>query len=1240
MTRDILFTDAMAALMAMSRSEHSLRLEALATRLDRLARRLTKFSFPAIAQPLAGLLTFPENHTATLRIEALIHLAALTCHGRATPTLAQLREWLNEIIFKDLVTQLEDPVEDVFVSNVPTWFGNARLFDGGWGDNDFYLQSCLTALSRMEGRPWVDEAQRCIIALLRLAETMAARAGVPRFTLTDTPPRRPLRVAASVVRAGRGHVTFTLRDVLELGVHPVDLDPFVFAPEHATRLASETLGHTTLERRPLVKTSGQLIMALPTAIGVAARRYILDCAIASGDLRFLERTIAESQFRDVFHIGRVAWEIDCLEEPTHHKTLNLHEFVGLFDEGGYAHLIVVPDSLEETAQEGLQGTHSLSHVLDEHINARTMALAERSDYRRGLTLLVHGGIGRGFAVGFGKAPPGWQRLGLCMPDFMRLGWDHDATALRAWKLLDQEDAPRDRGITLSNINGFMNLYGYVHHQDFKLVPDEIASGFVGLATDFLTPLRHRLRTTLDQHVALAPDRQSWVEVQRQTTSVFFQESRDLPVYVSPGHAAGGVLLSCVETAARPWWIACHELPDDERHRSIAHQVWKMARDWLVRIVPVLERHLSHTPPGPVSLHLSFPGIESYSHEAAVVGVLTTPPRVEILDGKAFIECPPTYLRTFADAKNIGDRYMVAAIIRAIYALSGTSIDDALVMDLVQAIVRDDEARFLHMIPASTFGEMMHSALSLPRPRLLTPEDRAWSGLDLARVCGWTEPPGPVPADKAAPLLNRAVAVLWERLREQLAGLERSSVIERALLNHDAIGKDLREWRLTAAALLALHDDKSDVVQAASNREGHRGLAGLTSRVIAEMALCTSPLGVGSTCAKADLDRLIADTATLLECAGQSDALHYELATHDLVVHPNGSLGFDTTFAETLHQPYMQAHGERGFRAAATDYGDPFEIRAAGDDSVDAAFDAVFCKEFGLGLQELFDFAANLAKEALSRRMSQFRLPRSEVTDRLAAIGAIDPEFVFKALALVPRKRWDEHHPSNAEARDWYPWRYNRRLSLTRRPLIQLSNRADTEVLIVPTLIEGAIRYLCEAFPGRLPIELFDSAAMREWIGGAANRDGHRFNQTVADRLRALGYRVVSELKMTVFGGKMQLGDVDVLAWRPETGVVHAIECKRLLFARTVGEIGERLREYTTIAEPGSDRTPVQKHLDRITFLRSATAPLATLTGIARDSLKLRSALVTDYIVPMQFSKEALRLMDTVTDFALLHEAFR
>jgi hypothetical protein len=371
--------------------------------------------------------------------------------------------------------------------------------------------------------------------LLRLSEAVAARADIPRFTLSETPPRQPIKVTAPTVEPCRKRVTFTAEEIFALGFPPGDLNPFVFHPRYAEALAEETLGHTSLERRPLVRIGPLTVVALPTAIGAAIRRYIIEASIQADDLGLLQATVAQAQFGEMYDLGRVAWDIDAVEAPNPTGAAGAIDFIGRFDDGAYVHAVFVPDDLAAAAQEGLQGVHPLSGVIDERIEERTTEVAARPDYCRGLTLVIHGGVGRGFSAGFGKPPPNWQRLGLPLPEFMRLGWDTELSALRAWKLLDQEDALAERHVVISNINGFPNLYAYARRQDFELVPEQMTLGMIALATDFLTPLRHRLRVSFDQHVALGPEKNAWVEVQRETTDAFFTEAQNLPAFVSPRH---------------------------------------------------------------------------------------------------------------------------------------------------------------------------------------------------------------------------------------------------------------------------------------------------------------------------------------------------------------------------------------------------------------------------------------------------------------------------------------------------------------------------------------------------------------------------------------------------------------------------------------------------------------------------------------------------------------------------------
>ena len=133
------------------------------------------------------------------------------------------------------------------------------------------------------------------------------------------------------------------------------------------------------------------------------------------------------------------------------------------------------------------------------------------------------------------------------------------------------------------------------------------------------------------------------------------------------------------------------------------------------------------------------------------------------------------------------------------------------------------------------------------------------------------------------------------------------------------------------------------------------------------------------------------------------------------------------------------------------------------------------------------------------------------------------------------------------------------------------------------------------------------------------------------------WKTKGEVKLTRFGGAKSLGDVDVLAWQPATGLVYAVECKSLRRDRTCGKIGERLKEYSDGTVDGK-RTPLQRHRDRVSFLDANRQRFADFVGVPVGRLQLRSALVTEQLAPMQFSGKAREVLDLVTDYELLEQA--
>ena len=1210
-------------------------IKGMAVRHASLLRRLENFSFPLVAAPLAELLTWPENHTATARIEALIHLAALACRGNKEPERRQLREWLNLSVFNDPITELEAPVEDVFVSNVGTWFGNARLFEGRWQNNGDYVEVCVETLLRIAENPWAVDALRHVMALLRVSEAVAERAGTGRYSRTASRPRETIRVSVSTATETRGHVSFSDDELAAVGVNPVDLEPFVFQGADAELLVGQSIGHTALERRPLVRFDSRMTVVLPTAIGATIRRFVIERASAAGDLRLFQSTCHLAQFTEIFLLGRADWGVGYIGMPEPDPGDGMREFVGTFDDGGYFHLVFVPDHFEEITKEGLAGIHKLTGAVRDRVQSRAAELAGKRDYRRGLTVLVHGGIGRAFSPVCGDFPRGWHQLCASAPDFMLLGNETDFTAMRAWKLLQQVDDLEEMGVVFPNLRGFMNLAAFAYYGNFELVPINMSISPIYLHSDFILPLRHRVRTALDRHASIGPDGESWISVQRETTSGHFGETQGRPVFISPAHRGHRQLVACVESASRPWWVQCDQLPEAGWHHYIVFSILDMVLGWLVRLAPALEEQLWMLQTGPAIYRFRFPDIETIDQRDIPMTEISVAPGVTIEDGEIAIDCEPRYLRSFLSAGNLGDRLMIASLVRGAHLLCGKDVPrDTEVKDLVQTVVGSDSARFLKMTHTQTPQDMIYDLAGFPPLRLLMPEDQAWSRLDLVRRAGYSSAPGSIPTSQSGKVLEKAVDCAWERVRSRFVELSRESVIERSLLNFGAAQKEHRDWFRSTAAQFALYD--SEQVQAVANeRVFRRDTASLACRIIAEMALCTSPYGVGSACTKTDLDFLIAEVSTLLECANQRDGLYHGLMTGQLVMYPNGSFGFEASVAEAAGL-LLKEHWARELDDAAVHDGTRIDNLVEGE-VAGSGFETAFNAEFGLSMEQYGNFVVRVTLEALKGKNAHLWLRRSELLQRLREVGVVKPERAFEAFVLAPRERWDEKNPLNPKARDWWPWRYNRRLSIMRRPLVQLSVDDNPVVLVMPSILAGTLDYLQQAAFGRLPEEMFDSPEMLSCIGRAADRIGHEFNRKVAGRFQQLKWTTLAELSLAQLGGSAALGDIDVLAWRPDTGLVFAVECKSLRFDRTLGEIGERLAEYSTGTVDGQ-RTRLQRHLDRISYLKDNRGRLSALTKIPVERLKLRSALVTEKPAPMQFSAKVREALDVVADYKFLEEA--
>lgn len=100
--------------------------------------------------------------------------------------------------------------------------------------------------------------------------------------------------------------------------------------------------------------------------------------------------------------------------------------------------------------------------------------------------------------------------------------------------------------------------------------------------------------------------------------------------------------------------------------------------------------------------------------------------------------------------------------------------------------------------------------------------------------------------------------------------------------------------------------------------------------------------------------------------------------------------------------------------------------------------------------------------------------------------------------------------------------------------------------------------------------------------------------------------------LTELSGPAELGDIDVLAWRP-SGEIQIIGCKRLQLARTVAEVAEICRRFR-----GEAKDKLDKHVRRVNWIRANPASLHRIVGFVSDPARIDDRLVTNTHVPMMY----------------------
>ena len=297
-------------------------------------------------------------------------------------------------------------------------------------------------------------------------------------------------------------------------------------------------------------------------------------------------------------------------------------------------------------------------------------------------------------------------------------------------------------------------------------------------------------------------------------------------------------------------------------------------------------------------------------------------------------------------------------------------------------------------------------------------------------------------------------------------------------------------------------------------------------------------------------------------------------------------------------------------------------REAGGPDVDPRFETAWEAEFGFSVTDLVKLLDAIDQLGLARDSAVFTVDGKTLQDALAqAVGDQRAAAFLNRFALVHRSRWDRT-PTGFAAKDWYPWRFSRRLSLVSRPLVRLEQEDSACCVVAPGLVRNGVgNLLAHALDGELPPDSFASDAMRRWIGTRSGEKGRDFNESVASELDSDGWEVRSTLEVPgALNRKLDrdYGDIDVLAWKPGERRILVVEAKDVGMARGEGEIARQLYEFRGRRFGSGERDRLLRHLDRVAVLREYLSELKKNLRLPEGATLIDPWLVFSSSVPLQY----------------------
>ncbi|WP_282125251.1 YecA family protein [Marinifilum flexuosum] len=1180
-----------------------------------------KYNSIDLIKAFAGLTLLPENHGKNIRLEELTYKAVEDFNEKvAAISREELETYLGECYASHY---MEDPSTNLFTDLITFYGGDYLIFPGITDGGCYVLSNLLVAIYNgpESGIPRQFKIN-CLQAsklILNLSNKIVQRLGYSRY-MQDHVERENIHLPSGAqLNELKDAIVFTEDQINELlneqQISDQALACFIWKGSDSEQ-SNEFMQDSPLLKQPIIHYNGEYVIASPATLSYALTEWILSQARTMRCLQQVSKAYHDIIWNNLqLNFGILG--LSRMEVPTFSEAnnTNLREAIYRFDDDKLVYIQY--DSGETDCQERKQ------KIINE-----TLALPQFSGYEF-MDITLISSMGRELFSMFSRIENS-KSIGMPIYDFETFVKLKEFTAFDLWKYACAREKLGNNPLFGAS---FLDVFKvYKEKDDSFYLSDDSSEIMLNVQPGYAENLYQDAKLLSDEHSAtriMEGDRLANIPVERK--------DKYAPIYFSKSDF-GSKVQFLVTGYHQPIWVSSTKdiNTTPEVVRGLYFEMGEAIAYWLWQCQEQIKRDIAVLGDLPLTFKFEFDQEESFhqiernfdrdpdfiNHFAVNVG-----------DNEIFITIPSSINPYLYGADNEGERVLLNQLLNGFNQLliskKKANIEEDRIEQIIDKVAPLGVKKKIFLI--DTADNLLLDPSNLIEYRYIQNYDISvvLDGIvpGLGKLCPEI---GDIraKADKTKLTRNIVMRFLLPKLQSTICQYQNDTLLQRLFsLNESLIWKreDLRIKTPTRIACFVSKEEQTMNLRDSLTKLNQTTMA---VRCLIEH-LAAEPNTGNKIISTTAIDELIAIMSAIIDWGSLGDQIEFDLFDIRMGILPSGRVGTSKKVFKEVLDPYYTSKTKENVQDAQNTFEQVFPQNNPKEGSeVPESLDKAFVEEFGISFTRLCEVVNDLGIVAYEQFSTFASIPKHDLFIEINKFDHTYSEEEFDT-AINYLSLWNRGEAKNVpEGYDHFdisPWRFNRRLSLLRKPLVQVDNPEDPQNPIIywgfRQLLSSRSYWFDQIVTDRFRVS--ENGPVQRVLGKIVQQRGSRLVQSVIEEVGSEELVIDSEVPInskSVLKHDKDIGDVDVMVIDTNEKVIYSLECKSMAQSRNIKEMVE---EVGKLFGSSSKKGWIEKHVERDTWLRSNLDLLGDKYKLDLSEYTVKSFFVTqeDMLTPYLTTKQ-------------------